>query len=65
LDSLCDIVFVRPPGNSYARCVSSKPERDYVDVTLAKDQHVAAKELGVKAWIDYIGFCPFAIRSEA
>jgi len=40
LDRLYDSVFVRPPGNSYARCVSSNPERDTIDVTLAKEQHV-------------------------
>jgi len=30
---------VRPPGKSYARCVSSNPEKDKIDVTLAKEQH--------------------------
>ena len=40
LDRLYDSVFVRPPGKSYARCVSSNPERDTIDVTLAKEQHV-------------------------
>jgi dimethylargininase len=51
---LYDSVFVRPPGNSYARCVSSNPERDTIDVTLAKEQHVEyvsiIEEAGVKVF---------------
>jgi len=54
LDRLYDSVFVRSPGNSYARCVSSNPERDTIDVTLAKEQHIEyvsiIEELGVKVF---------------
>ena len=54
MDRLYDTVFVRPPGNSYARCVSSNPERDTIDVTLAKEQHLdyvsAIEESGVKVF---------------
>lgn len=39
MDRLYDSIFVRPPGNSYLRCVSSNPERHKIDVTLAKQQH--------------------------
>jgi len=39
LDRLYDSIFVRPPGDGYARCVSSNPERDKIDVNLAKRQH--------------------------
>jgi dimethylargininase len=45
---------VRPPGRSYARCISSNPERDKIDVTLAKQQHVKyvsiLKESGVNVF---------------
>jgi len=55
LDRLYDSVFVRPPGNSYARCVSSNPERDTIDVSLAKRQHAEyvsiLKEWGVKVFV--------------
>jgi dimethylargininase len=39
LDRLFDFAFVRPPSNSYDRCVSSNPHRDEIDVNLAKEQH--------------------------
>ena len=52
LDRLYDSIFVRPPGDSYARCVSSNPERDKIDVNLAKRQHRAyvsiLKESGLR-----------------
>jgi dimethylargininase len=45
---------VRPPGKSYVRCVSSHPERDTIDVTLAKEQHYeyvsVLKESGVNVF---------------
>ena len=54
MDRLYNIIFVRPPGNSYANCVSSNPERDKIDVTLAKAQHreyvSSIKESGVKVF---------------
>ena len=34
-----DTVFVRPPGESYRSCVSSNPNRDSIDVGLAREQH--------------------------
>jgi len=52
VDRLYDSIFVRPPGDSYARCVSSNPERDNIDVSLAKRQHRAyvsiLKESGLR-----------------
>jgi dimethylargininase len=52
LDRLYDSVFVRPPGISYVKCVSSNPERSSIDVSLAKEQHrqyvSVIKEVGVK-----------------
>jgi len=52
LDRLFDCVFVRTPSNSYARCVSSHPQRDSIDVTLAKEQHreyvSIIREAGIK-----------------
>lgn len=39
MDRLFDLVFVRPPPNSYVNCVSANPERTKIDVALAKEQH--------------------------
>jgi len=39
MDRLFDLAFVRPPSENYTNCVSSNPERDKIDVTLAKAQH--------------------------
>lgn len=39
MDRLFDIVFVRSPGDSYVKCVSTKPIKANIDVRLAKDQH--------------------------
>jgi len=39
LGRLFDLVFVRPPPNSYAECVSTSPRRNEIDVELAKEQH--------------------------
>lgn len=39
MDRLFDLVFVRPPANSYTKCVSTNPARNTIDVTLAKQQH--------------------------
>ncbi len=39
LDRFFDVVFVRPPGNSYVNCISTNPDRNEIDVTLAKQQH--------------------------
>lgn len=38
-DRLFDVVFVRPPGDSYANCVSTNPGKSRIDVTLAREQH--------------------------
>lgn len=54
LDRLYDSVFVRAPGNSYVKCVSSNPESDRIDLTLAKEQHreyvSVIKEVGVNVF---------------
>ena len=39
MDRLFDVIFVRPPSDSYDRCVSTNPARNTIDVTLAKRQH--------------------------
>ena len=39
MDRLYDSVIVRPPSNAYQHCVSSNPEKDSIDVQLAKEQH--------------------------
>jgi len=39
MDRLFDLVFVRPPANTYAECVSTAPTRDEIDVYLAREQH--------------------------
>lgn len=38
-DRAFDVIFVRPPPNSYGKCVSTNPAKDTIDVTLAKEQH--------------------------
>jgi dimethylargininase len=52
MDRLFDCAFVRRPSNSYVNCVSSNPDRDKIDVTLAKEEHRGyvsiLKECGVK-----------------
>lgn len=39
MDRFFDVVLVRPPSNNYARCVSTNPAKNQIDVTLAKNQH--------------------------
>jgi len=39
MDRFFDEVFVRPPGSSYERCVSTNPAKGDIDVALAKKQH--------------------------
>lgn len=52
MDRLFDLVFVRPPPNSYRNCVSTNPEKDKIDVTRARTQHrqyvSVLKDSGVK-----------------
>ncbi len=52
MDRLFDVVFVRPPPNSYENCVSTNPGKSDIDVTLAREQHRAyvsiLKELGIR-----------------
>lgn len=38
-DRFFDTVFVRPPGDSYNKCVSTNPAKNEIDVALAKRQH--------------------------
>jgi len=49
---LYDVVFVRPPGKTYINCLSSNPNREKIDLTLAREQHQAyvsiLKESGVQ-----------------
>jgi len=39
MDRLYDSILVRQPSDTYNKCVSKNPERDRIDVTLAKSQH--------------------------
>ena len=39
MDRLYDLIFVRPPADSYSQCVSTNAASDAIDVTLAKRQH--------------------------
>jgi len=39
MDRLFDLVFVRPPPESYVKCVSTNPSRSKIDPMLAKEQH--------------------------
>jgi dimethylargininase len=39
MDRLFDSAFVRPPTTSYEHCVSSNPNKDNIDIQLAKEQH--------------------------
>jgi dimethylargininase len=52
MDRLFDLAFVRPPSDSYLHCVSSNPDRNKIDVNLARRQHrqyvSILKECGVK-----------------
>ena len=54
LDRLYDNVFVRAPGNSYVKCISSNPDSGRIDLNLAKEQHrqyvSAIKQSGVKVF---------------
>ena len=52
MDRLFDSVLVRPPSTSYEHCVSSNPDRNSIDIQLAKIQHQSyvsiLKENGIK-----------------
>jgi dimethylargininase len=52
MDRLFDCALVRRPSDSYVNCVSSNPDRDKIDVTLAKEEHRGyvsiLKDCGVK-----------------
>ena len=39
MDRLYDVILVRPPSDSYKRCVSTNPARETIDIALAKRQH--------------------------
>lgn len=39
MDRMFDTVFVRAPSKSYEKCVSSNPEKDSINVSLAREQH--------------------------
>src|SRR3990170_5797272 len=38
-DRFFDTVLVRPPSDSYVKCVSTNPAETNIDLRLAKDQH--------------------------
>jgi dimethylargininase len=38
-DRLFETVLVRPPANSYVKCVSANPAKTSIDLDLAKEQH--------------------------
>jgi dimethylargininase len=52
MDRLFDLVFVRPLSDSYIHCVSTDPDRNKIDVNLARQQHrqyvSVLKECGVR-----------------
>jgi len=52
MDRLFDLAFVRLPSDSYPHCVSSNPDRNEIDVNLAREQHrqyvSILRECGVK-----------------
>lgn len=52
LDRMFDTVFVRAPSLSYKKCASSNPEKDSINVSLAREQHRAycslLKESGIE-----------------
>jgi dimethylargininase len=52
MDRLFDLAFIRPPSDSYLHCVSTSPDRNEIDVNLARRQHrqyvSILKECGVK-----------------
>jgi dimethylargininase len=39
MDRLFDTVLVRPPAESYVKCVSANPAKTTIDIGLARDQH--------------------------
>jgi dimethylargininase len=39
MDRLFDLAFVRPPTENYVHCVSTNPEKNLIDVNLARQQH--------------------------
>jgi len=38
-DKLFETVLVRPPANSYVKCISANPTKTSIDLDLAKEQH--------------------------
>ena len=58
MDRLFDLVFVRPPPNSYAECVSTAPTRDEIDVELAKEQHRRYASTLKRSGIDVVELPP-------
>jgi len=52
MDRLFDLVFVRVPSDNYVNCLSTNPDRNKIDVILAKQQHrgyvSVLKEAGVE-----------------
>jgi dimethylargininase len=52
MDRLFDLAFVRPPTENYVHCVSTNPDRNLIDVALARQQHreyvSILKECGVE-----------------
>jgi dimethylargininase len=58
MDRLYDVAFVRPPGDSYVNCVSSNPERNRIDMALARQQHREYVSILKEADVEVIEFQP-------
>jgi len=58
MDRLFDLVFVRPPSDSYANCVSTNPARTRIDVSLAKKQHREYVSILKRAGVEVIELAP-------
>jgi len=39
MDRLFDTALVRPPADSYVKCISANPAKDTIDMSLSRDQH--------------------------
>lgn len=53
-----DLAFVRPPSNSYVRCVSTNPERTEIDLGLAKQQHRQYVSILKESGVDVVELPP-------
>jgi dimethylargininase len=65
MDRLFDVAFVRPPGNSYVKCVSSNPERNSIDVTLARQCHREYVSILKDAGVEVIELQPLEAHPDS